>query len=501
MLLIFPPVAKACEPPAGIAQLAATLKHHQIPCRLLDANLEGLLWLLQQPSPVDDTWSRRAAKHLQSHLNAVKSLATYSSPDRYTRAINDLNRLLSVADISGNTIVGLADYQHKELSPVRSTDLLYAAEHPEKNPFYQWFSARLDAAVEGVSTVGFSLNYMSQALSSFAMIGYLKKQFPKVRIILGGGLVTSWMRRPSWANPFSGLVDHLVSGAGEIPLLKLCGVDVIKSDRPTPDYSLLACNDYLSPGFVLPYSLSEGCYWNRCSFCPEKAEGNRYLPAPLTIAINDVAKLVAERKPLLLHLLDNAISPAFLKALAVSPPGIKWYGFARFENDLTNLDFCYALKRSGCAMLKLGLESGDQQLLDSLSKGIELAKVEHILDNLKKVGIATYVYLLFGTPDETEVEARKTLDFVIKQHEKINFLNLAIFNMPIAGAYEAGYALKPFYEGDLSLYTAFKHPKGWHRNLVRSFLEKEFKRNRTVASIIKNDPPQFTSNHAPFFKL
>lgn len=55
MLLIFPPLAKACEPPPGIAALAASLKAHGVWCRLLDANLEGQLWLLDQPQVAADT--------------------------------------------------------------------------------------------------------------------------------------------------------------------------------------------------------------------------------------------------------------------------------------------------------------------------------------------------------------------------------------------------------------------------------------------------------------
>lgn len=109
-----------------------------------------------------------------------------------------------------------------------------------------------------------------------------------------------------------------------------------------------------------------------------------------------------------------------------------------------------------------------------------------------------YCYLLFGTPGETVVEARRTLEFVAGHHQAINFLNLALFNMPLHGDEAVEYGNQPFYEGDLSLYTAFRHPGGWDRNLVRRFLEKEFKRHPAIAKITRNDPPQFSSNHAAF---
>jgi hypothetical protein len=121
------------------------------------------------------------------------------------------------------------------------------------------------------------------------------------------------------------------------------------------------------------------------------------------------------------------------------------------------------------------------------------------LNNLRKAGIAAYVYLLFGTPEESEAEARRTLEFTTAHAEAISFLNLAVFNMPLCGNGAASYATGPFYEGDLSLYTGFVHPHGWDRKLVRRFLNSEFKQHPAVAAILQNDPPVFTSNHAAFF--
>ena len=84
--------------------------------------------------------------------------------------------------------------------------------------------------------------------------------------------------------------------------------------------------------------------------------------------------LVEKVKPSLIHFLDNAIPPALMKTIMEHPPGAPWYGFVRITRHLADLDFCVALKQSGCIMLKLGLESGDQHVLDALHKGIDLEK-------------------------------------------------------------------------------------------------------------------------------
>jgi len=279
----------------------------------------------------------------------------------------------------------------------------------------------------------------------------------------------------------------------------MSGIDVSPNRPVLPDYSSLPLADYLAPGLILPYSAANGCYWNRCGFCPERAEGNDYYPIPVSQVLSDLRQLTLQYRPALIHLLDNAVSPALLRGLAESPPGAPWYGFARVDEQLADPDFCRALKSSGCAMLKLGLESGDQRVLDRMEKGIRLEVVERALSSLRQAGIAVYCYLLFGTPGEDELAAERTLDFVVQQRDAIGFLNLAVFNMPLFSEEADLYGSGLFYDGDLSLYTAFRHPGGWGRAQVRRFLESRFKRHSAVAAIIRKDPPQFSSNHAPFF--
>jgi radical SAM superfamily enzyme YgiQ (UPF0313 family) len=319
---------------------------------------------------------------------------------------------------------------------------------------------------------------------------------------MGGGLISSWMNIPGFHNPFTGLIDDLISGPGESALLSMCGVGCASdSTIQSFDYDPFPRQQYLAPGPILPYSTSRGCYWRKCTFCPEKAEKNRYRPSDPASAGSDIDRLISKVDPMLIHFLDNALSPKTLQYLIHHPPGVPWYGFVRITAHLSDPDFVRGLKSSGCVMLKLGIESGDPAVLDALEKGIEPEAVSAALRTLKAAGIATYAYLLFGTLAESHAGARKTLEFTLAHAQWIDFLNVAIFNLPAYSPEAGRLETRPFYAGDLSLYHAFRHPKGWHRDRVRRFLEQEFRRPQPIRKILSIDPPYFTSNHAPFMVM
>lgn len=501
MLLINPPVAKSCEPPPGLARLCGALRFHGVPVRAVDMNLEAFEYLYGRQITPRTLWEKRATSKKDLNLHLLTTSSGYGNLDRYKNAVLDVNKTLTMASRDSGSLVSLANFRHDRLSPVNSTDLLYAAEHPEENIFYPFFERRfreLDGEGQGFETIGFSLNYLNQALTTFAMIGHIRQVSPRTRIILGGGLVTSWMRKPDWVNPFPHLADHLVAGEGEGPLLRLSGVEPSQK-HDLPDYSDFSQSSYLAPGLILPYCASSGCYWRKCTFCPERAEKNPYRPIPARTVMNHLYDLRDRYNPCLVHIVDNAVSPALLKALGESDFRTPWYAFSRMTPHLADPDLARALKRSGCAMLQLGLESGDSCVLSDMAKGLDLSLASRVLTNLHQAGIGTYVYLLFGTPSENEAAAGKTMDFVVDHSDMIGFLNIALFNLPYFADQSESLETSQFYDGDLSLYREFNHPLGWNRAPIRHFLKNEFKKHPKIAGIVKRDPPVFNSNHASFF--
>src|SRR5271157_2159364 len=139
MILILPPVVKPCEPPAGLAKLAGVMHDHDIPCRIIDANVESISSLLSGegiardyseklkadrnkgtiPENLLNTWTNRSFRYLGSNISALTSWETYKNIDRYKRAVIDLNRVLEVGASHSGVHLSLANYLDRNHSPVR----------------------------------------------------------------------------------------------------------------------------------------------------------------------------------------------------------------------------------------------------------------------------------------------------------------------------------------------------------------------------------------------
>ncbi|MDJ0622990.1 MAG: radical SAM protein, partial [Desulfocapsaceae bacterium] len=357
ILLLHPPVAKPSEPPAGIAQLTGILRGNDIPCHAADLNLEALYSLFAQANSGSDTWSKRSYNNLKRNLEMVRRSELYANFSRYQKCVLELNRIL---EIQGNprTTLSLANFQDASCSPVCSDDLLRIAREAEKSVFFPFLERTIPALIDEHQPryIGISINYLSQAVTSFALLGYLRQIRPDIKTIVGGGLITSWMRKPNWNNPFHKFIDHCVDGCGETFLLNLFGKK--RQLRLSPDYDPFVAGKYFAPGFILPYSCSTGCYWNKCDFCPERAEGNHFFAKDVDRVLTEIRVLREQHQPALLHLLDNAIPPAILRQFSKDIPNMPWYGFVRLTHHFLDLGFCRNLRRSGCTMLKIGIESG-----------------------------------------------------------------------------------------------------------------------------------------------
>ena len=86
------------------------------------------------------------------------------------------------------------------------------------------------------------------------------------------------------------------------------------------------------------------------------------------------------------------------------------------------------------------------------------------------------VIFFSGHRSETKASAMKTLDFAIEHQDCIDFLNLAIFNLPSGSIEAQNLVTQDFYEGDLSLYKSFQHPHGLASSGCAQFFGENFQK-------------------------
>jgi hypothetical protein len=434
--------------------------------------------------------------------------------------VRHLNTALTVWNgDGGNERLTLGDYDRTGLSPFAPADLERLAAGAETSIFARYFEEELLPQVETLRPrlIALSVNYRHQVLPAFELAGLLRRRLPAVQVVGGGGIFTSWRQMLRRLDLRFSCFTRIVFGPGEEPLATLAAGDTPVGDYFLegagvigflPDYSFAHLADYLSPVPVLPVSASRGCYWHRCLFCPEAAaptHPNAILPAASFPEL--LGEMAGRHGVRHFHFTDNALPVAVLRRLAAGggPPGLSWHGFVRFEKALLDPDLVTGLAASGCTMLQLGLESGSQRVLDRLQKGTQLAEVAAILANLKAAGIASYVYVMLGTPGENEEDAELTLRFLETHAGTIGFLNLAIMNLPreseLLADPAAGIAESELLGEDepLGLYRSFAPAAGWGRREARRFLDRRLLASPAIRTILQRTPPLFTSNHAFLF--
>lgn len=82
--------------------------------------------------------------------------------------------------------------------------------------------------------------------------------------------------------------------------------------------------------------------------------------------------------------------------------------------DTMDREMLQALKDAGLVALKYGVESGSQDILKHVSKGLDLAKVRETVAFTRELGIAYHLTFMFGLPGETRETAHKTIELALE---------------------------------------------------------------------------------------
>jgi radical SAM superfamily enzyme YgiQ (UPF0313 family) len=77
--------------------------------------------------------------------------------------------------------------------------------------------------------------------------------------------------------------------------------------------------------------------------------------------------------------------------------------------DTVDRNLLQKMKNAGCHMVKFGVESGNQEVLNKLKKGITIHSIKKAFKASRDVGISTVAHFMFGNPDETIEQINQTI--------------------------------------------------------------------------------------------
>jgi len=162
---------------------------------------------------------------------------------------------------------------------------------------------------------------------------------------------------------------------------------------------------------------SRGCPY-RCTFCDRNTAGLKWRARSPEDIVSEMRELrddydihgfvfnddtfVVNRK----RVLD------FCSLLKKELPDVSWYCNGRV--NLMDEEMIEAVAGCGCVGLAYGIESGNQEILDSIHKQITLEQVERITALTKEHGIHATGYFMLGILGDTRQTIQETLDFAEK---------------------------------------------------------------------------------------
>jgi len=219
---------------------------------------------------------------------------------------------------------------------------------------------------------------------------------------------------------------------GEIPNLTWRSAGTVVAHRahgtftgflgaPYPAWDLLKLDRYSLPLVDKPYVLvetSRGCPYS-CDFCVAPIhQSHKFRERGAKALVDQMERSYRELGIEFFYLWGDTVTlnvksfTAFCDELIARNLPIQWFGNARADN-LTDPAFVHRLKRAGCWMLALGIESESEDIRKDMVKRLERKKIEAAFNNMRAAGIKSFAFFIYGYPGETAETMNQTTRYAI----------------------------------------------------------------------------------------
>jgi anaerobic magnesium-protoporphyrin IX monomethyl ester cyclase len=194
------------------------------------------------------------------------------------------------------------------------------------------------------------------------------------------------------------------------------------AQSPYPAWDLLDLKRYALPLVDKPYVIvetSRGCPYT-CDFCVAPIhQGHKFRERSPKSLVDEIERTYRELGIEFFYLWGDTVTlnvksfTAFCDELIARQLPIQWFGNARADN-LTDPAFVHRLRRAGCWMLALGIESESDEVRKDMVKRLERQKIQAAFANMRQAGIKSFAFFIFGYPGETPQTMDLTTNYAIE---------------------------------------------------------------------------------------
>jgi anaerobic magnesium-protoporphyrin IX monomethyl ester cyclase len=220
-------------------------------------------------------------------------------------------------------------------------------------------------------------------------------------------------------------------------------------ELPYPAYHLVDMEQYLNPKKVeyrsfqdraLSMITSRGCPFD-CSFCSVRLHmGNMFRAHSVDYVVDHLEHVVDKYRVKTIYFEDDNLTLDLKRFESICDKIIErdlrfgWETPNGVRADRLNLDLLKKMKKSGCQSVFVGVESGDQYVLDNIiDKGLRLADVVKFAKNCKKIGLKTGAFYVIGFPGEKKENMENTVNFALMLKRKFDVGMHLLFATPSYG--------------------------------------------------------------------
>lgn len=163
---------------------------------------------------------------------------------------------------------------------------------------------------------------------------------------------------------------------------------------------------------------SRGCNYY-CKFCATNVIWRRHLRMQSPRRVIDEMLYLKELGAKEIHIQDDNFTANKGRVLEIcnemgDQVKLPWRlpNGVRAEN-LMDKEVVRSMAESGCYMVGIGIESGNQNILNDMNKALDLRVVPKAVKMLKKYRIKSYGFFMLGLPGETQATVKQTLRFAL----------------------------------------------------------------------------------------